>query len=109
MGFREATLFPRDEAGNLLSVEVELSLEGNPTVRILPITRGKFAEIYNDVSKGNAIDQDNKIIVEHCIEPKYTDEEVKRIKPVYAAAIIAAILEVSLGKKDVIEEKKKTT
>ena len=101
MGYlgKEETLFERDDEGKLLPQEVCLkTLKGTPSIRALPMTRGKLKRIISEAKDGETdSDQDAKIILDHCINPKYTEEEVKSLKPAYAGAIVTSILALSMG------------
>lgn len=106
---KEQSLFARDGKGNLLPIEVVLDiLEDKPTVKIIPLTKGEMREI-QEISKDleKAKTQDDKIILEHCVEPKYDEDEVKHIKPIVAGAIMTGILSISTGLSQ--EDVRKTT
>ena len=91
---KEISLFQRDNSGNLLPVEVELEdLEDKPKVKVIPLTKGELVELQNLKPE----EQDIKIILEKCIEPKFTAEELKDLKPYVSSAIVTAISAVSLG------------
>jgi len=94
---KEGTLLPRGENGELLPIEVELKSLDGQKIMVLPLTRGEIQRMYSDAKSGDTTrDQDEKIILEKCINPKYTEEEVKFLKPKIAIAIVTAILAVSL-------------
>lgn len=98
---KETSIFERDEEGKLIAVNVELETlpdKDKPKVKLIPMTRGKLQRIYADNKDGTTDpDLDNQMIIEHCVNPKYTEEEVKLIKPQISGAIVTAILSVSLG------------
>lgn len=96
---KEKSLFERDEKGELLGVEVELEdIKDKPLIRIKPMTRGKLQRIYAD-SKGGITntDQDVDIIIDHCIEPKFNNGEIKVMRPKFSSSIVTAIVAESLG------------
>ena len=94
-------IFSRSEAGALIPQEVELVLlKDKPTVKLIPLTRGKLQEIYAQATSGTAeekLQADNEIIKYGLTDPKLTDEQLKDLKPDWAAALTTAILAVSLG------------
>ena len=95
---KETTLFERDEKGELLPVEVELEmLPDRPLVKIKPMTRGKLQEFYASAKEGQTTrDQDGEVILDHCIDPKFTADEIKCMKPLIVSAIASAIYALSL-------------
>ena len=108
----EELIFQRGEDGNLLSYDVVLeSIEGKPTVKIRPLTRGKLMEIYYKAKDGTneeKINADNDVIKEGLVEPKLTEEQLKDVKPLFLSAVSTVIMSASLGisQKD-IEDKAK--
>ena len=94
-------IFSRSGEGTLIPQEVELSLlKDKPKVRLIPLTRGKLQEIYAKATSGTAeekLQADNDIIKNGLVEPKMTDEQLKDLKPDWAAALTTGILSVSLG------------
>ena len=93
--------YHRGEDGKLISQEVVLeTLPNKPTVRIVPLTRGKLQEIYSKATSDNAEDKikaDTDIILNGLVEPVVNEENVKDLKPQFATAISIAILSASLG------------
>ena len=98
---KEQLIFSRGEGGSLIPQEVELeSIEGKPTVKIIPLTRGKLQEIYQKATSDDSatkIQADNDVIVTGLISPKLTQEEINDMKPQMALAITQAVLAISLG------------
>ena len=98
---KEQLIFSRGEGGSLIPQEVELeTIEDKPTVKIIPLTRGKLQEIYQKATSedpATKIQADNDVIVSGLISPKLTDEEISDMKPQMALAITQAILAISLG------------
>lgn len=113
MGYlgKEETLFERDDKGELIALDVVLnSLKDKPTINVKPIPRGKIKQIIAESKKGEDAekDQDALIIMEHCLIPKFTEEDVKGLKPLYAGAIVTAIMSLSMGvEQDAIKNKSK--
>ena len=92
--------FRRGEDGNLLAREVTLKLEGNPTVKIRPLTKGKLQEIHllaTSENKEDRLKADSEVILNGLVEPVINLEILKDIKPQMASAISTAILAESLG------------
>ena len=110
MGYlkKDETLFLRGDDGELLPLDVKVvGLKGEPDIKVSPITSGKFNELMSSDIKGK-VEQDNKVILEHCVLPKYNEQEVNDMKSMTKAAIINAIMAVSLGKdQDELNKKSK--
>ena len=91
------TLFIRDEKNELIPQIVVLeSLDGKPEIRVLPMVKGEIQQLAasgTDTTK----DQDNEIIMKYCVEPKYSEEDLKFIKPLMSNAIVIAIMSLSTG------------
>lgn len=89
-------LFERDDKGNLFPIEVELfslAKDGEvPKIKIIPISRGKWRHILSLKDD----EQDLIILKEHIVEPKFTEEDYKAIKPHMMKAIIDAVTAVTL-------------
>lgn len=98
---KEQLIFSRGEGGVLLSQDIVLeNIEGNPTIKAIPLTRGKLQEIYQRATSEDAsekIKADNDVIVNGLISPKLSEEEINDMKPQMALAITQAILAISLG------------
>ena len=96
----EDMIFKRGEDSKLIAQEVELKLEGKPTIKVRPLTRGKLQEIYAISTSGSTeekVKADSEVIKSGLVEPELTDEQLADLKPQYAGAISTAILSVSLG------------
>ena len=97
---KDSSLFERDGEGGLIGREVILeTLPDKPTVTIKPLTRGQIQKMRIKALSGDIdaqVESDNEIIREGLVSPKYTDEEIKVIKPKIAAAIAMAIMAESL-------------
>ena len=107
---KEQLIFSRGEGGSLIPQEVELELiEGKPTVKLIPLTRGKLQEVYQKATSKDADEKmkaDSEIIKNGLVSPKLTDEEIADMKPNMAVAITQAILAISLGtsQKDIADK-----
>jgi len=105
-------VFQRGEGGCLIPREVVLNtLPDKPTIKIIPLTRGKLQEI-QILSRSEKIDDklksENDVLKFGLIEPKLTDEQIIDLKPVYANAIAIQIMAASLDiAPERIEEKAK--
>ncbi len=99
---KEDILYERDEKGNLIGQEVELEIDENDDVQkkykgekitVIPIPRGKLRKIFSTLGNEETKDKDfdGELILEHCIEPKFTKEEVEHTKPGLTAAIVNTI------------------
>lgn len=96
----EDMVFKRGEDGNLIPVEVTLeAIPDKPSVLIRPLSRGKFQEIYQKAtgSPQEKLDADNEVIKSGLVEPKLTEQQIQDFKPMYAGAIVNAILAISTG------------
>lgn len=94
---KQAT-FDRDEEGKLIPVEGILEdMEGQPTILIMPVTRGEFQRITALASQDSSADHDSEMIKAHCLEPKLSEDDIKNLRPKHAEAIITAILATSLN------------
>ena len=94
-------LFDRDDKGELIGKEVELTtLDNKPKVIVRPLPRGKLMSIYSrakEASQDEQVKIDNEVIMGGLVEPVFTEEELANIKPKYASAIAMAIMSASLG------------
>lgn len=113
---KEKTLIPRDENGNLIPVETILELlDDKPTIKAIPLTKGELQKMFSATDEEKE-QISNQIVIKNCIEPKYTEEEIKFLKTDVYGAIIIAILGLSTGMsqediknktKDIIDEDSK--
>jgi hypothetical protein len=91
-------LYERDESGNLIPKRVALMnkvLGEVYYVKITPLTRGerkKLAQIGLD-SKGNTTeDADKDIVLKHCFEPKFTEDDIEKSPMGFIENIVITIL-----------------
>ncbi len=98
---KEQLIFSRGEGGRLIPQDIVLeNIDGNPSVKIVPLTRGKLQEIYQKATSDEQARKsatDNDAIKHGLISPKLTDEEINDLKPQMALNITQAILAISLG------------
>ena len=98
---KKQLIFSRGEGGSLIPQEVALEgIEGNPTIKAVPLTRGKLQEIYQKATSKVAsekLEADADIVKNGLISPKMDDVEIADLKPQMATAITQAILAISLG------------
>ena len=101
---KELTLFQRDEKGNLLPQEVDLVVdETSPSyeelkdakIMIIPMTRGEIKKFFSalDASDASERDLDEELILKYCVNPSYSEHEVKFLKSDYSSPIVATILQ----------------
>lgn len=104
---KELTLYERDENNKLIPQKVKLDLikkdrKEHPElkdveIKMIPMKRGKLKRIFgmdgkvDDTKPDTNRDEDGEIIKEHCIEPKYTDEDLKFLKPHIVRSIVRTI------------------
>jgi len=114
---KEKCLIARDGEGKLLPITVILEgLPDTPAAKITPLTKGEFQDIVNNS------DCEDEMIRTHIIEPSFTEDEFKFIKPAmygaYKMAILSLTTDVSQTELqnstnkallDSIESKKKDT
>ncbi len=98
---KEQLIFSRGEGGKLISQDIVLeNIDGNPSVKIIPLTRGKLQEIYRKATSENQAEKltaDNDVIKYGLVSPELTDSEIDDLKPQMALNITQAILAFSLG------------
>ena len=127
---KEATLFSRDEKGELIPQEVELEIDEEDTeqidyrgetIVITPMTRGKVRRLFSNLEekKKNGEkekdsekekDLDADMLLEHCKNPSYTKEDVPFLKISYVNMITNTIMRESglnpgKSKKKALQEK----
>jgi hypothetical protein len=104
---KDLSLYERDEEGTLIPQEVELELDEldrkkheeliGMTVSVTPMTRGEIKKLFSlsgkadDVKPETDRDADGEIILKHCHNPKYTEEEIPFLKPVITRSIVSTI------------------
>ncbi len=105
MGYlkKEDVFFERDNEGNLLPLDIVLeTLSDKPMIKVTPLTKGELQEIVSKTQSNSAdADLDIDIIIKHCTEPKFTEDDRKSLKTlgkaVFTNAIALAIFSVSTG------------
>ena len=84
---KEKCLIARDGEGKLIPVKVILeSLDDKSEAMIIPLTKGEFQKIVQEP------DSEDELIRTHIIDPSFTEEEFKYIKPAIYGAYKMAIL-----------------
>lgn len=115
---KEISLYPRDEKGELIPKEVELVINENDehqkvlkgeTIVLTPLPRGELKKLFTDV-KDDDSDKDKMIILEHCKNPSYTEDDIKVLKPAHQHAIVNTILresglDVGKSRSQAVEDK----
>lgn len=96
---KEETLIERDNDGKLIPKKVRLELVDKDDVEVVvtPATRGELSELNSLTAEGKAEDAEIKFIIDHCVDPAYTKEDVERMYVKYRSAIAMAILALSTG------------
>lgn len=98
---KEQLIFARGEGGKLIPQDVILeSIEGKPSIKAKPLTRGKLQEIYQRATSDDITEKvkaDNDVIVNGLVSPELTEGEIEDMKPQMALAITQAILAISCG------------
>ena len=82
-------IFVRDELGNL--IEKELKLKNGDKVFLIPLCIG-------EISRLSLMDEETlirHIMTKHVKNPKFSDEEIKRLKPEYVSMFITKVYEIS--------------
>ena len=104
---KEDALFSTDEKGNLIPHEVELVINNDDILQkkykgqfitVTPITRGEIKKLFAEINNSDdpdKLDFDSQIILKHCIEPKFTDVEIKNLKPELSTPIVNTIFKES--------------
>ena len=123
---KDACLFNRDEKGELVPQEVPVEIDENDeeqkkyegeTIVITPMPRGEVRRLFGtitdkkkDDSKEDEKDLDGEIVLKHCKNPLFTEEDMPFVKPSYLNMIANTILRESglntgKSKKKALEEK----
>ena len=89
----------RDENGELCSEVVEVEGLDGRKIKVIPIPRGKLLKIQKQVGESGSNEklQDEDIILEHCLQPKFKKEDFENMSIKTINAIVFAILSVSTG------------
>ena len=118
---KEATLFSRDEDGNLIPKEVALAIDENDpeqekykgiTVSIIPMMRGEIRKTISELNKKDVkeSDLDGELILRYCVDPAYEEKDIAALKPLETSIIVNTIfresgLDWGKTKKKAIEDK----
>ena len=91
---KEEVLFERNEKGDLIHKTVKLEGKDNKEIVITPLMRSEVLRMREglDIDGETTKDQDINIVLKHCINPKFTKEEIECSKKGYIDAIILTIL-----------------
>jgi len=104
---KDAALFERDDKEELIPVKVTLDTKAKEEILVKPMPRGAIRKAFAEVAlnKGETTrDQDKEVILKYCVDPKFTEEEVDRMRFYLSGAISAAIFDAS-GVKEKTEIK----
>jgi len=93
---KEDTLYQRDEDGNIKSIKVHIEKMGGDVI-VIPLTRQELNNLWKDLPEKEKTtkDQDAELILKHILEPKFTEDDIKGMKPLVALRLINAIMEAS--------------
>lgn len=95
---KERTLIRRDENGNVIPIVVTLDLlDDKPKVKVTPLLKGEIQKMVSGTEEERE-KYEEEIVIKHCVEPKYTEEEIEYIQPEVYGALKIAILSVSTGR-----------
>jgi hypothetical protein len=89
----------RDTSGNLIPDDIIVECwptEEKPKVRYLPMSKGKFQEVYG--SGKTSKDQDKQMIFEHIVYPKFNDKTFSELSLAKITAFLIAIISGSTGR-----------
>ena len=93
---KDTVLFERDDKGDFIPQKIQLETKAKEEIVAKPMTRGEIRKLFAETSLGDTSqDQDKKIILNHCIDPKFTSEEVDNMKSYVSNAIVGSILKLS--------------
>ena len=100
---KEDMLFNRDEKGELICKEVNMIGFEDQKMKIIPLTRGEIKKL--DIKDNETdIDTDQQIVLSHCKDPLFTEEEIKIIKPAFLTSLVQTILRYSYINIDHVKE-----
>jgi len=94
----EKTIFERDENKTLIPQKRIIDVEGKEyEIKVIPLLRGELRNILLSATPSGETtkDQDAEIVAKACVEPNYTVEKAKDLKPQFCKPIVNAILEAS--------------
>lgn len=111
---KENIFFERDESGELIPKEVVLTtLKDKPSILATPMTKGELASIIKLSGTDTDIDTDIDIVIKHCKNPIFKEEDRESLKNAGKTnminAIAIAIFSISTGVEQdkLLEEGKK--
>lgn len=111
---KENIFFERDENGELIPTEVVLTtLKDKPTILATPLTKGEIANIVKKSGTDTDIDTDIDVVIKHCKNPQFVEEDRESLKKAGKTsminAIAIAIFSISTGvdQSKMLEEGKK--
>ena len=100
---KKASLYERDEKGELIAKEVPLEVDeteeaqkkyAGEKISVTPMPRGKLRRIFSELENSKEdkeSDFDGDIILVHCKNPQYTKEEIPFIKPALVTCIVNTV------------------
>lgn len=112
---KEEIFFERDEKGELLPIETILeTIPDKPTIVVTPLTKGELAKIVAMSGTETDNDTDIDIVIQHCRNPVFTDEDRESLKKAGKSLLINAIaiaifsISTGIGQSQLLEEGKKS-
>ena len=108
---KEEIFFERDGEGKLLPIDVVVdTLPNKPMIKVIPLNKGELAKVVSEAkSNETEVNTDIDIIINHCKNPIFTEEDRETLKSagkaVFTNAIALAILSISTGvsQKEILE------
>lgn len=89
---KENIFFERDGNGEVIPLEVTLeSLPDKPKILITPLTKGELSKIVKMNGVETDIDTDIDIVITHCKNPEFKEEDREVLKKAGKTSIINAI------------------
>jgi len=93
---KDDILLERDEKGELLPIKGTLETSAKEEIVVKPMARGEIQALFNDAKNLETTrDQDKEIILNNCLEPKFTSDEVDSMKFYMSNAIVTTIMRLS--------------
>ena len=88
----------RGDNGELLAIVVPLlTLDSKKKIKAIPLSSGQLKGLESKKQLGEIKSIDNDIIKNHCLQPKYKDEDFEHMSTMMKNAIVFAIMSISTG------------
>ena len=92
---KDAALFERDEKEEVIPIKATLDTKRKEEIVMTPMPRGAVRKAFADaaLNAGDTTkDQDKEIILNYCVDPKFTSEEIDNMKYYMVNALASTIL-----------------